>query len=208
MTSLQFISHHNERFSYLDGIRMALDGGCKWIQLRMKEASDEEFLATARVARQLCTDANATFIIDDRVHLVKTVDADGVHLGQNDMPILEARKLIDGRIIGMTANTEERIFNAFKEGADYIGCGPFRHTTTKSRIDSPLGIDGYRRLLMFMNRHSIDIPFIAIGGITSEDILSLSQAGVRHFAVSGGILNADNPIEETKKLIQLINHGK
>ena len=84
---LQFISHYNSRFSYLEGIALALEGGCRWIQLRMKEASDEEFLACAKEAGPLCRSYGARFIIDDRVRLLEDCGADGVHLGRNDMPV-------------------------------------------------------------------------------------------------------------------------
>ena len=90
---LQFISHYNSRFSYLEGIALALEGGCRWIQLRMKEASDEEFLACAKEAGPLCRRYGARFIIDDRVRLLEACGADGVHLGRNDMPVDEARRL-------------------------------------------------------------------------------------------------------------------
>ena len=107
---LQFISHCTERYTYLDSIRLALEGGCRWIQLRMKDATDEEVRPIALVAQRLCHEAGATFIIDDRVGLVRELHADGVHLGQNDMPVREARRLLgDGFIIGGTANTFDQV---------------------------------------------------------------------------------------------------
>ena len=103
---LQFISHHSDKYSYLDSIRMALEGGCRWIQLRMKDATDDEVRPLAIQALQLCRDYGATFIIDDRVELVRELGADGVHLGKNDMPIAEARRILGpDYIIGGTANT-------------------------------------------------------------------------------------------------------
>ena len=107
---LQFISHQNEKMTYLDGIREALAGGCKWIQLRMKGATDEEVRPIAQKVKEWCKEQNATFLIDDRVQLVKELQIDGVHLGKNDMPIAEARKILgDDFIIGGTANTFEDI---------------------------------------------------------------------------------------------------
>ena len=105
---LQFISHYTERYSYLDSIRLALEGGCKWIQLRMKDATDDEVRPIALQAQQMCREAGATFVIDDRVQLVREIEADGVHLGKNDMPIREARRILGPDfIIGGTANTFE-----------------------------------------------------------------------------------------------------
>ena len=135
---LQFISHQNEKMSYLDGIREALAGRCKWIQLRMKGATDEEVRPIALKVKEWCKEQNATFLIDDRVQLVKELQVDGVHLGKNDMPIAEARKILgDDFIIGGTANTFEDVKAHYEAGADYIGCGPFRFTTTKVKLPYP-----------------------------------------------------------------------
>ena len=105
---LQYISHQTEQHSYLDGIRMALEGGCRWVQLRMKGVSypNEDRMALALEAKRLCREHDAVFIIDDDVALVKQIHADGVHLGKNDMPISEARSILgQDFIIGGTANT-------------------------------------------------------------------------------------------------------
>ena len=132
---LQFISHYTERYSYLDSIRLALEGGCKWVQLRMKGATDDEVRPIACEALGLCRQAGATFIIDDRVALVKELGADGVHLGTNDMPIAEARRVLGPNyIIGGTANTFADIVAHHEASANYIGCGPFRFTTTKDNL--------------------------------------------------------------------------
>lgn len=107
---LQFISHQNEKMSYLDGIHEAITGLCGWVQLRMKDASDDEVRPIAYKVKEWCKIMDVTFIIDDRVELVKEVGADGVHLGKNDMPIAEARKILgDDFIIGGTANTFEDV---------------------------------------------------------------------------------------------------
>ena len=92
MVPVQFITHQTERFSYEESALLALRGGCRWIQLRMKEATDDDVAPVAERLREACTKAGATFIVDDRVELAKEVKADGVHLGKNDMPIAEARR--------------------------------------------------------------------------------------------------------------------
>lgn len=115
---LQFISHQNEKLGYLDGVREALAGGCKWIQLRMKGATDDEVRPIALQVKEWCREQQATFLIDDRVALVKELQIDGVHLGKNDMPIAEARKILgDGFIIGGTANTFEDVKAHYEAGA-------------------------------------------------------------------------------------------
>jgi thiamine-phosphate pyrophosphorylase len=102
---LQFITHYTETYSYIDSVRIALEGGCRWIQLRMKEAEESLLEKTAITVQQMCKDYGATFIIDDHVLLTKKIKADGVHLGKNDMPIAEARKILgDSFIIGGTVN--------------------------------------------------------------------------------------------------------
>ena len=202
---LQFISHQNEKMTYLDGIREALAGGCKWIQLRMKGATDEEVRPIALKVKKLCKEQNATFLIDDRVQLVKEVGADGVHLGKNDMPIAEARKILgDDFIIGGTANTFEDVKAHYEAGADYIGCGPFRFTTTKEKLSPILGLEGYKEIIQKMKAENIDIPIVAIGGITKEDIPEIMKTGVNGIALSGCILNAKDPAAETHDIIEMM----
>lgn len=203
-SSLQFISHYNERYGYLDSIRLALQGGCRWVQLRMKEATDADFLEIGAQVRKLCDQYDATFIIDDHVELVKEIGADGVHLGKKDMPISEARKILgEDIIIGGTANTMEDVRMHYQASANYIGCGPFRFTTTKKGLAPILGLEGYRNITQMMKQESINLPIVAIGGITAADIPSILQSGVTGIALSGTILNADDPVAETEKIIQI-----
>ena len=203
---LQFITHHNERYSYIDSARMALEGGCRWIQLRMKEA-DEAILESAAITIQrLCREYGATFIIDDNVALAKRIGADGVHLGKNDMPVAEARKMLgEGYIIGATVNTFDDIVNTLHTATpDYFGCGPFRHTTTKRNLAPILGYEGYREVISKMRERNIEIPLIAIGGITKGDIPELLRCGVNGIALSGSILNSKNPIKEMTDIVNTI----
>lgn len=205
-SKLQFISHFTEKYAYLDGIHLALEGGCRWIQLRMKDATDEEVRPIAILAQKLCKLYGATFVIDDRVQLVKELKADGVHLGKNDMPISEARQILGKDfIIGGTANTFEDVKAHAEAGASYIGCGPFRFTTTKQRLSPILGLEGYRHITEQMKAHNIHLPIVAIGGITLEDIPHIIQTGVTGIALSGSILRADNPADETRMILKTIN---
>lgn len=205
---LQFISHYTEQRSYLDGIHMALEGGCRWIQLRMKDASDEEVEPIAIEAQEMCRRIGATFIIDDRVEMVKRLGADGVHLGKNDMSISEARRILgNGFIIGGTANTLDDVKAHAMSGADYIGCGPFRYTTTKQRLSPILGLEGYRHIVGGMRAECIHLPIVAIGGITIADIPDIMATGVTGIALSGSILKAEDPVEETKKILEATTRG-
>lgn len=201
---LQFISHYTDRYSYLDSIRMALAGGCRWVQLRMKDATDDEIRPVAFEAQKLCKEAGATFIIDDHVELVKEIQADGVHLGKMDMPIADARKILgEDFIIGGTANTFEDVKSHYEAGANYIGCGPFRFTTTKKKLSPVLGLDGYRQIVSQMRQAGISLPIVAIGGITAEDIPDIMQTGVTGIALSGTVLRAADPVAEMRRLIEI-----
>lgn len=204
---LQYISHFTPQIGYAEGIRMALEGGCRWIQLRMKDAPAEEIIACAEEVLPLCRRHGAKFLLDDHVELVRQLGADGVHLGKNDMPVDEARKILGPDIIiGGTANTIEDIIRLHKQGADYIGCGPFRFTTTKKNLSPILGLDGYKSIVLKMKELGIDLPIVAIGGITVEDIPAIMGTGVSGIALSGAILGAPDPVEMTARIIETIDN--
>ena len=204
MNNIQFITHKNQRFDYVESAEVALRGGCKWVQLRMKDTTDNKFLSIGRKVAALCRNHNATFLLNDRVHLVAELGADGVHLGKNDMPISEARRILGNeKIIGGTANTFSDVQHLAAQGADYIGCGPFRYTPTKRNLAPILGLEGFQNILKQMQQAGISLPLIAIGGIVSTDIAALRDIGVNGIAVSGAVLEAADPIKEMKKLIEI-----
>ena len=200
---LQFITHFTDKYSYYDSAMMALEGGCRWIQLRMKDADEADIERVARLILPECRRRGAVFVIDDHVELALRVGADGVHLGKNDMPVDEARRLAgDGFIIGGTANTFEDVQRLAAQGANYIGCGPFRFTTTKKNLAPMLGLEGYKRILSQMKECGIGLLLVAIGGITSDDIPQLMAAGVSGIALSGSVLRAEQPVEEMRKVVE------
>ncbi|MDO4955929.1 MAG: thiamine phosphate synthase [Bacteroidales bacterium] len=204
MAAFQFITHYTDKIDYLESARLVLEGGCKWVQLRMKNAPTQEIITVARLLRELCDKHNAIMLLDDHVELVKLVDADGVHLGKNDMPINQAREVLGPNyIIGGTANTFEDVVMHWKNGADYIGCGPFRFTTTKEKLSPVLGLEGYASIVSQMKQAEIHLPIVAIGGITADDIPSIIETGVTGIALSGTVLRAEDPIEETRKIIKI-----
>jgi len=201
----QFITHQTNKYDYFQSAQLALEGGCKWIQLRMKEASAEEVESMALRIKPLCRKYKATFIIDDHVEICKKTEADGVHLGKNDMPPAEARKMLGNQfIIGGTCNTYEDILT-IKDHVDYIGCGPFRFTITKKNLAPVLGLDGYRDIIWNCRSNGINVLIVAIGGIMVNDIPGIFNAGANGIALSGTILNAENPVEETKQVVTAIN---
>ena len=203
---LQFITHHTDRYSYVDSARIALEGGCRWIQLRMKDAEERELRDTAIIIQRMCRAAGATFIIDDNVALAKSIGAQGVHLGKGDMPIAEARKILGKEfIIGGTVNSfDDILYHLQNSMPDYFGCGPFRYTSTKRNLAPILGIEGYSDIIKQMREHNIATPLIAIGGIAKENIPQLLKSGVDGIALSGSILRADNPPQEMREIADIL----
>ena len=203
---LQFITHHTNRYSHIDSARIALEGGCRWIQLRIKGTSDKVLEETALAVQNMCRAHGATFIVDDNVLLAKRIGADGVHLGKSDMPISEARKILgEDIIIGGTVNSFEDIATTLQTTApDYFGCGPYRYTTTKQNLAPILGIEGYSEIVRKMRMHHINIPIVAIGGITKSDIPAILSCGADGIALSSGILSAENPINEMVEIADII----
>ena len=203
---LQFITHHTNRYSYIDSARIALEGGCRWIQLRIKGTSDKVLEETALAVQNMCRAHGATFIVDDNVLLAKRIGADGVHLGKSDMPISEARKILgEDIIIGGTVNSFEDIATTLQTTApDYFGYGPYRYTTTKQNLAPILGIEGYSEIVRKMRMHHINIPIVAIGGITKSDIPAILSCGADGIALSSGILSAENPINEMVEIADII----
>ena len=216
---LQFITHYTEKCSYIDSAKIALEGGCRWIQLRMKDVSETILEHHALIIQEMCKEYGATFIIDDNVFLAKKINADGVHLGKNDMPITEARRILgDDFIIGGTVNTFEdilKITNSLRSTANsprpmvnYFGCGPFRFTHTKQKLSPILGIEGYKEIVKKKLEQNIDIPIVAIGGIVNADIPHILETGIDGIALSSSILRAENPIEEMKNIVSTIKKLK
>ncbi len=207
---LQYITQGSSADRCIAGACAALAGGCRWVQLRMKEASADEIVAVGRRLAALCHRAGATFLLDDHVELVATTGADGVHVGRNDMPVAEARRTLGpGYIVGATANTFDDIATAAAARADYIGLGPFRFTTTKKNLSPVLGLAGYGRIMAECRRAGIDLPVVAIGGIETTDVEPLCGTGVHGVAVSGAIAGATDPVAATADFInnlKKLNH--
>ena len=200
---LQFITHPSEKYSIAEEVQMAIEGGCRWIQLRMKGASDEEVLETAAGLIDICRDNNAFLIIDDRVKVVNELKVSGVHLGKEDMDPMEARELLGpDAIIGVTANTAEDILKFKNKDVDYVGLGPFRFTTTKEKLSPVLGLDGYKKIVKEVRDAGMEIPIVAIGGITLEDVEPLMKTGVNGIAMSGAIIKAPDPMLYTSKVME------
>ncbi|WP_228452220.1 thiamine phosphate synthase [Chryseobacterium sp. c4a] len=202
MEKLQYISQGITRKDQEENIRKVLDNGIKWVQIRWKNAPENELIDLCEISKQLCSEYQSICIINDNVELAKTIDADGVHLGLNDGSIEEARQVLGKhKIIGGTANTIADVIQRVNESCDYIGLGPLRFTSTKEKLSPILGFEGYQEIINQLNEKSVAIPKIfAIGGVGSEDIQPLQQIGIYGVAVSGQITNQPSIISELKAL--------
>lgn len=202
MDKLQYISQGADHYGQFEAIQKALDGGCIWIQLRFKNSTQLEFHHLASRVKVLTDHYKATLIINDNVLIAKEMDADGVHLGLDDMPVAYAREVLGSdKIIGGTANTWEDIAKRIDEKCDYIGLGPFRFTRTKEKLSPMLGLEGYRELMNKQKEAGDHTPVYAIGGIKVTDLEDLITTGIYGVAISGEITKSADP----KNLIQRIH---
>jgi thiamine-phosphate pyrophosphorylase len=170
--------------SVSDVVRAATAAGVRWVQYRDKTATRRARYGSALLLRQLTRDVGATLIINDELDLAVAVEADGLHLGQEDLPLPVARRWFSGRMIGVSTHTIEEARRAIDEGADYIAVGPIFATASKQER-APIGSDAIRRV-----RALTMIPLVAIGGITPDTIGETMRAGAMSGAVMSGLCGA------------------
>lgn len=204
---LQWITDSNDIEALLVRARAVLEGGVRWIQLRMKRVTSSERLSCAlRLKKLMQSYANSVLIIDDDVEVALMCDADGVHLGLSDMPIAEARRhLGNSKIIGGTCNRAEDIRLRALEGADYVGVGPWRMTTTKERLAPLLGLEGISHLIHTNALLPHPLPLYAIGGIRLEDLPTLAHLGIHGIALSGILSKSDQPQQAASSLVETMS---
>lgn len=176
------------RYSHVDIARLAIEAGADVIQLRDKELSTKELLRVGEAIKILCQESNVTFIVNDRVDVALALEADGVHLGQDDMPIAMARKLLRDKIIGGSAGDLLELQNCLSQGADYIGFGPIFPTTTKPDAGPSIGIHA----LLEAVKHS-RVPIIAIGGIAIHNVGEVMATGAYGIAVISCVAKSEDP---------------
>lgn len=205
---LQYITNTESPLSIKEQVAAVLEGGCSWIQLRMKEASDDDIRKVVEEIKPLCAEHDALLLLNDRVELCKELQLTGVHLGKEDMLPSKARiELGPLAVIGVTVNTFDDVKAVRSLDIDYVGMGPFRTTSTKKNLAPILGLEGTKQLCDRMENAEIEIPRVAVGGITLDDVSALMDAGVNGIAVSGAIAFADDPVDMTRKFISLLNKG-
>lgn len=186
--------------AFLDAIASALQGGVDILQLREKTMNANKILAIGEKIKQLCLEYNTTFIVNDRIDIALLLEADGVHLGQDDLDVNSAREILGPNcIVGVSTHAPEQAMKAVKDGADYIGIGPVFATPTKQgRI--PVGLDYVK-----WASENIKIPAFAIGGIDAENVDEVIQAGAKRIAVVRAIINAESPQKSAETFLNKIN---
>ena len=191
----------DQKDNLLEIIEEILIAGVRIIQHRFKKGSDKDHLEEAIEIKNLCRKYNALLIINDRVDIALASNADGIHLGQDDLDLKTARQLLGySKIIGVSANNEIDISNALKEGCDYIGIGPVFATETKKN-KKPIGIKKIRTLTKDLN-----IPWFAIGGVTTKNISYLKSNGLKKVALVSQLMNSKDPKEDAIMILKELSH--
>jgi thiamine-phosphate pyrophosphorylase len=207
ISRLHYITQDTLNKTHVQLAEEACAVGANWVQLRLKNKPAEEWEQIATEVQAVCKKYNATFIINDNVDLVKKIAADGVHLGKQDMPTIEARKILGNKfIIGGTANTFEDIKMHTAAGVNYIGLGPFRFTTTKEKLSPVLGVEGYQKIMLQCKSEQINTPIIAIGGIVVNDVESIINTGIYGVAVAGAITHSVNKMQTIHEFFNALKH--
>jgi thiamine-phosphate pyrophosphorylase len=191
------------RFSHTELAEMAIAGGADAIQFRQKEGSTRDMIEIAARMKAICRKAGAAFIVNDRIDIAIASNADGVHLGQGDLPIPLARRLLgNDKIIGGSAGSPEEAMRCVREGADYIGFGPVFNTMSKDDAGAAKGIEGMKALLK-----DVRAPVIAIGGINAGNLPEVIRAGAYGVAVISAVCCTDDPVLAARRLREALEHG-
>lgn len=198
---IQYITHPIDGVSYSEQCEDVCKGGIRWIQFRMKSGSREHALEEAKKVQLICKRYGAKFIVNDSVEFAKSLGADGVHLGLNDMDPIEARAILGPDVtIGATCNNFENITLRSEQRVDYIGLGPFRYTDTKQNLSPILGLEGYSEIISQCRERGIDIPIVAIGGIRLDDITPIVDTGVYGVAISSLITASEDRVSQARSI--------
>ena len=189
--------------STLDMVTDAIRGGVTCVQLREKNATAKDFLHTAQQLRPLLEKHRIPFIINDRIDIALAANADGIHIGQSDIPLPDAKKIFPDKIIGITIHSAEQAVLAEKEGATYVAVSPVFDTPTKTDTPPGLGLEGVSRI-----RKSVSIPVVAIGGIQLNNAAEILQAGADGLAVVSALVSAPDISFAAKQFTDLIQQVK
>lgn len=187
----------------LSDVKESVEAGCKIVQYREKNKSTKEMIGEASEIKRICS-GRAIFLVNDRIDVALAVDADGVHIGQDDMPIETARKLLGtGKIIGLTVHDVDEAIEAERNGADYVGLGSMFDTSTKKDAGKGIGPARVREV-----KNAIRIPVIAIGGINKENCRSVIENGADGLVAISAVVCSDDVKRETSEFISIIREIK
>ncbi|HTM98460.1 MAG TPA: thiamine phosphate synthase [Pedobacter sp.] len=190
---LHFITHDIPQHTHIEQAQLACEAGAKWIQYRCLSKNDEALLADIHLIAAICDDWGATLIVTDHIHLKGKADIQGFHIEDMDADFIALRKDIgEEYTLGGSSNTIENLVRLAKQGADYAGFGPFNVTTTKPNNSPLLGIEGYSKAIQKLGSFAIDLPILAVGGITLQDVEPLLNTGIYGIAVSSAINQSDD----------------
>lgn len=202
---LQYITNASTIDQIVRQVKNVLDGGCRWIQLRMKDAAADEVRQALHSLIPLVRKCEAKLIVDDLVELAAMNGVDGVHLGSNDMSPVEARKLLGtDKLIGYTVNSYEVAQIATYLPVDYYGVGPWRFTTTKKALSPVLGFEGVVKIVSHLKNFTPERPIVVIGGVTLHDVSDILKTDADGVAVSQALSN-ENAAKETYEFFKKIN---
>lgn len=203
---LQFITNSDSQINVVDQIKGAIAGGCRWIQVNMKDASDDDIKCVINEVKPLCQESESILILSDRVELVKELELDGVHLDKGAMLPTQAREILGaGPIIGVAANSFSDISQIRYFDIDYISVGPYKHPES-STADSPIvSTNDYASIMAQIHEQQIELPIVAFGDIVTTDIQGLWATGINGIAVSNAIANANNISAQTAQFISLLD---
>ena len=202
---LQFITNSDSQINVVDQIKGAIAGGCRWIQVNIKDASDDEIKCVINEVKPICQESESILILSDRVELVKELELDGVHLDKGAMLPTQAREILGaGPIIGVAANSFSDISQIRYFDIDYISVGPYKHPS--STADSPIvSTNDYASIMAQIHEQQIELPIVAFGDIETTDIQGLWATGINGIAVSNAIANANDISAQTAQFISLLN---
>ena len=190
---LQFITHKSDRFSYAEQVKMVIEGGCRWVQLNMENATDDEFKKVAEEITPLCQETDTILVFDGRVELTMDMKVHGVHLHRTNMPAGQAREFLGaGAIIGVTVNTATEIMATRGLDVDYV------------TLACDLTTNDYKRIVNEVRIAGIELPIVAVGDISIQEIPQLLSDGVNGIALSKSIVDAENPVAFTREVISVL----
>ena len=190
---LQFITHKSDRFSYAEQVKMVIEGGCRWVQLNMENATDDEFKKVAEEITPLCQETDTILVFDGRVELTMDMKVHGVHLHRTNMPAGQAREFLGaGAIIGVTVNTATEIIATRGLDVDYV------------TLACDLTTNDYKRIVNEVRIAGIELPIVAAGDISIQEIPQLLSDGVNGIALSKSIVDAENPVAFTREVISVL----